>query len=187
MAVHQIKQGLDLPITGSPSEYVVDGARVSQVAVVAEDYPFMKPRMHVVVGDKVVRGQLLFEDRKAEGVKFTSPAEGEVVAVHRGERRVLQSVVIAVSEKDKQGQGDQVTVGNLRAISCDVRGLWTSTRCSLRRCHQQCSTSSKPLLYPSYNCQPSPLASSRSRCTRATCASSTIPAQCILSSTYLWI
>ena len=109
MAVHHIKQGLNLPITGSPSEYVVDGARVSRVAVVADDFPNMKPRMHVAVGDKVVRGQLLFEDRKAEGVRFTSPAEGEVVAVHRGERRVLQSVVIAVSEKDQQGQGEQAT------------------------------------------------------------------------------
>ena len=140
MAVHQIKQGLDLPITGSPSEYVVEGARVSRVAVVAEDFPLMKPRMHVAVGDKVVRGQLLFEDRKAEGVKFTSPAEGEVVEVHRGERRVLQSVVIAVSEKDKQGQGEQVSFegyigSNVGDYSRDSlksllseSGLWTAFR-----------------------------------------------------------
>ena len=108
MAVHHIKRGLNLPISGAPSDRLDDAGQVSRVAVVADDFPLMKPRMHVVVGDKVKRGQLLFEDRKAEGVRFTSPAEGEVIAVNRGERRVLQSVVIALSASEQSGQGEQV-------------------------------------------------------------------------------
>ena len=94
MAVHHIKRGLNLPISGAPSDRLEDAGKVSRVAVVADDFPLMKPRMHVVVGDKVKRGQLLFEDRKADGVRFTSPGEGEVIAVNRGERRVLQSQLL---------------------------------------------------------------------------------------------
>ena len=76
MGVHTIKKGLDLPITGKPAPRVEDGRSISRVGVVAPDYPLMKPRMHVNVGDSVQCGQVIFEDRKSEGVVFTAPAEG---------------------------------------------------------------------------------------------------------------
>ncbi len=104
MALHLIKKGLDLPLSGATEQKVYDGASVSYVALVAEDYPFMKPRMFVAVGDQVKRGQLLMEDRKAEGVRFTAPAAGEVVAINRGARRALQTVVIRLSEGELQGE-----------------------------------------------------------------------------------
>jgi Na+-transporting NADH:ubiquinone oxidoreductase subunit A len=140
MAVHQIKNGLDLPISGAPSDLLEDAVQVSRVAVVADDFAHMKPRMHVAVGDKVLRGQVLFEDRKAEGVNFTSPGEGEVVAINRGERRVLQSVVIALSPAERKGQGEQVPLASYLGASVSdynresmksllaESGLWTSLR-----------------------------------------------------------
>lgn len=84
MAVHVIKRGLDLPITGAPEQTIVDAPGVKRVAVLAGDYPLAKARMHVSEGDTVKRGQVLFEDRKAEGVRFTAPGAGKVVAIHRG-------------------------------------------------------------------------------------------------------
>ncbi len=104
MAVHVIKKGLDLPITGRPEQRVDTGRSVSRVAVMADDYPFMKPRMHVAVGDVVKRGQLLFEDRKTDGVRFTAPGAGTVVAINRGARRALQSLVIELSESEQSGE-----------------------------------------------------------------------------------
>ena len=59
MAVHVIQKGLDLPIKGAPEQRFGDTPMVGKVAVLARDYPFMKPRMHVQVGDQVKRGQLL--------------------------------------------------------------------------------------------------------------------------------
>lgn len=104
MAVHVIKKGLDLPISGKPEQQVYPGPEVSRVAVVADDYPFMKPRMHVAVGDIVKRGQLLFEDRKTEGVRYTAPGAGTVIAINRGERRALQSLVIELSDSERSGE-----------------------------------------------------------------------------------
>ena len=103
MAVHVIKRGLDLPITGAP-EQTVEDVTVTRVAVMADDYPLMKARMHCKVGDEVKRGQLLFEDRKAEGVRFTSPGAGTVLAVNRGDRRALVSVVVELNERERSGQ-----------------------------------------------------------------------------------
>ncbi len=140
MGVHVIKRGLDLPITGSPEARVEDGPVVTRVAVTADDFPLMKPRMHVNEGDTVKRGQLLFEDRKSEGVRFTSPAGGTVVAINRGARRALQSVVIQLSDAEKSGQGETVdfeswTGDAPSALSGDAvrallaeSGLWTALR-----------------------------------------------------------
>lgn len=119
MAVHVIKKGLDLPITGEPKQVIEEGRTVTRVAVMADDYPLMKPRMHVAEGDAVKRGQILFEDRKAEGVRFTAPGAGTVVAVNRGKRRVLQSVVIELSADDRGGEGPQVEFEHYAA---DARG-----------------------------------------------------------------
>ncbi len=92
----KVRRGLDLPISGLPEQVIHDGPKISQVAVVGSDYPGMKPTMAVREGDRVKLGQVLFTDKKNEGVKFTAPAAGTVVAVNRGERRVFQSLVIDV-------------------------------------------------------------------------------------------
>ncbi|MDG1163770.1 MAG: Na(+)-translocating NADH-quinone reductase subunit A [Porticoccaceae bacterium] len=92
----KVRRGLDLPIAGAPEQLVQDGPKISQVAVVGSDYPGVKPTMAVREGDRVTRGQVLFADKKNEGVVFTAPAAGKVVAVNRGERRLFQSLVIDI-------------------------------------------------------------------------------------------
>jgi Na+-transporting NADH:ubiquinone oxidoreductase subunit A len=143
MTVHVIKKGLDLPIAGAPVQKIDGGPTVSQVAVLARDYPFMKPRMHVQVGDRVKRGQILFEDRKTEGVRFTSPGAGTVTAIHRGARRALQSVVVELTPSECQGRaaaGDHqefssYSARDVRSLDGDAvrqllveSGLWTAIR-----------------------------------------------------------
>lgn len=92
----RIKRGLDLPITGLPSQKVEVAPQVSSVAVVGEEYNGMKPTMKVNEGDRVKVGQVLFEDKKNPGVLFTSPACGTIRAINRGERRAFQTIEIEV-------------------------------------------------------------------------------------------
>ncbi len=83
-----------------------------RVALLADDYIGLRPTMHVAAGDYVRRGQLLFEDKKRPGVRFTAPAAGSVQAVHRGDRRSFRSVVIELSREEREGRGaDAVTFG----------------------------------------------------------------------------
>jgi hypothetical protein len=60
----------------------------------------MRPMLAVAEGDRVRRGQLLFEDKKTPGVRYTAPAAGVVTAIHRGERRFMLSVEIGVEGED---------------------------------------------------------------------------------------
>jgi Na+-transporting NADH:ubiquinone oxidoreductase subunit A len=96
----KIRKGLDLPIAGVPEQQIYDGPAIPQVALLGEEYVGMRPSMLVKEGDSVLKGQALFEDKRNPGVMYTAPASGTVAAINRGERRVLQSVVIAVKGEE---------------------------------------------------------------------------------------
>ncbi|AEB57678.1 Na(+)-translocating NADH-quinone reductase subunit A [Ectopseudomonas mendocina] len=130
----KLKHGLDLPITGEPAQRIEAARPVRSVAVIGFDYHGMKPTMEVQVGDRVKLGQLLFTDKKTPGVRYTAPAAGVISAIHRGEKRVLQSVVIDI-DGDEQETFAQYDAGQLEALSDEqVRenlqqsGLWTALR-----------------------------------------------------------
>ena len=92
----KIKRGMDIPIEGAPQQVIEDAPASRAVGVVGYDYEGMKPTMEVREGERVKLGQLLFTDKKTEGVRYTAPASGVVSAINRGGKRVLQSVVIDV-------------------------------------------------------------------------------------------
>ena len=130
----KIKKGLDLPIAGRPEQAVYDGPAITEVALLGEEYAGMRPSMRVKEGDAVKKGQVLFEDKKNPGVVFTAPASGKIAAIHRGEKRVLQSVVIAV-EGDDEIEFERYAPDALANLSGEeVRrnliqsGLWTALR-----------------------------------------------------------
>ncbi|GGG56670.1 Na(+)-translocating NADH-quinone reductase subunit A [Pseudohongiella nitratireducens] len=132
----RIKRGLDLPIKGAPEQAIENAKPVRSVAILGQDYVGMKPTMEVKEGDRVKLGQLLFTDKKTDGVKYTAPGTGTVRAINRGEKRMFLSLVIDLDEDES----DQVTFSKLDddAIASAPReslvenlvesGLWTTLR-----------------------------------------------------------
>ncbi len=125
----KIEKGLDIPISGQPDPSL-DGHRAAQfVAVLGEEHKGMKPSMLVEVGDRVKKGQPLFQDKKRPGVTHTAPAAGRIHAIHRGEKRVLQSVVIAVDGDDAIhfSRPSALSRDSVQALLLES-GLWTALR-----------------------------------------------------------
>ncbi len=138
MAVHRITKGLDLPIAGDPQQVISAAAKIRHVALLGADYLGMKPKMEAKVGDRVKRGQLLFEDRKTPGVRFTAPSAGTVLDIKRGEKRAFQALIIAVEdggETDDQVQFQAYSGADVAGLGADQvkallleSGLWTALR-----------------------------------------------------------
>ncbi|MCR0997637.1 Na(+)-translocating NADH-quinone reductase subunit A [Serratia rubidaea] len=131
----KIRKGLDLPIAGAPTQAIQDGPHLKHVALLGEEYIGMRPSMLVQEGDSVKLGQALFEDKKNPGVFFTAPAGGKIVAINRGERRVLQSVVIAVDDDAQQVEFAHYSAADLAQLERGMvegellsSGLWTALR-----------------------------------------------------------
>lgn len=127
----KIDKGLDIPIAGSPQQVIDTGRSLKTVALLGPDYIGLKPRMLVEPGQVVSLGETLFLDKRNSAVQFTSPGTGRVVAVNRGRRRVLQSVVIELDESvaaektfDPVQSQDRVAIRALLLQS----GAWTGFR-----------------------------------------------------------
>ena len=143
MALHKSKRGLRLPIQGEPTQQVEAARTPTRIALLGADYPGLRPTLHAKVGETVKRGQLLFEDKKMPGVRFTAPGAGKVVAVNRGEKRVFQSMVIELSRSELEGRSggaEQVSFSSYTGkhpaslTGAQVRelliesGMWTALR-----------------------------------------------------------
>ena len=100
--VYQLKEGLNLPISGKPVQDIQPGPVISTVAILGDDYVGMRPTMLVNEGDKVKLGQPLFADKKIEGVIFTAPGSGTVKAITRGAKRKFESIEIELSGDDEE-------------------------------------------------------------------------------------
>ncbi len=117
----RIKKGLDLPINGQPLQEVDEAVVPKTVAVVGKDYIGIKPSMAVQVGDRVKNGQLLFI---------------QILAIHRGARRALLSVVILLDEdREEQVEFSNLSKQKLQKLSRQEvvellleSGLWPSLR-----------------------------------------------------------
>ena len=72
MGRHPVRKGLRLPALGEPVQTVEPARMTRRVALLADDYVGLRPTMRVTVGDNVKRGELLFEDKKRPGVRFTA-------------------------------------------------------------------------------------------------------------------
>ena len=141
MGVHRIKKGLRLPIQGEPDQSNVEENRsIRRVALLGADYIGLRPTMHVSPGDGVRRGQLLFEDKKMPGVRFTAPGAGKVVSLERGEKRVFQSLIIELTDGERGGRADEVSYSSFDGRHPNLltgdevkellleSGLWTAIR-----------------------------------------------------------
>ncbi len=130
----KLKKGFNIPITGAPEQLIQPGPAITTVALIGGDYIDLIPSVLVNEGDRVKLGQPLFTDKKTAGVRYTAPGSGVVTAIHRGAKRVLQSVVIRLEgdEEETFNRYGQQQLIQLSAAQVQenllASGLWTALR-----------------------------------------------------------
>jgi Na+-transporting NADH:ubiquinone oxidoreductase subunit A len=130
----KITRGLNLPLEGEPKQTIADGPPVRTVGLMAADSLGLKPRLAVSKGDRVKKGQALFEDEQNPGVVYVSPKAGKVADIHYGAEQVFQSIVIQVEGDDEVQFPDHDPSDLATLTRAEVResllssGLWTAFR-----------------------------------------------------------
>ena len=127
--VIKIKKGLDIKLKGSPLEVSLTGNNSESYAIVPDNYDGITPKVVARVGDKVKAGAALVIDKNYNEIKLVSPVSGEVIAVNRGEKRKVLSVVI---KPDGKKQYEDFGKKNVAALSGEEvkeailnGGLWS--------------------------------------------------------------
>lgn len=116
MAEFKLKAGYNIRLAGSPDHEIVDAPYAKSVAIKPVEFRGIKPRLSVEEGDAVKLGSPLFHAKNNEDHLFTSPAGGKVVAINRGHRRVITSIVIQVDENEEAETFPDYEMEQLRAV-----------------------------------------------------------------------
>ena len=131
----KITKGLDIPLSGIPVQSAPEMREVEHHALLGGDYPGLKPRLSVKEGDKVKRGTPLFRHKDDPAINYGSPVAGTVVAINRGHRRSLVSVVVAKDDKNSQEKFEGIKNIKPSSVSADKlakilqeSGLWIAFR-----------------------------------------------------------
>lgn len=129
-----VRFGLRTRSAHATAQTIDDTKPVKAVALLGTDYPGMRPRLRVEVGDAVHEGTCLFVDRRDEQVCFTAPVAGTIASIDFGPRRTLSALVIRASEAEEpEGQetASEPPAGNTpEAVRKALleSGLWPALR-----------------------------------------------------------
>ena len=132
-----IRKGLDIPIGGAAELTLTDARSITTYAVKPTDFVGLTPRLTIEEGDTVCVGNALFVDKHDERICFTSPVNGQVKAIVRGEKRKLLEVVVEADFKSAGSIGSDYkssptlqkpqTAEEIKATMLQC-GLWTKMR-----------------------------------------------------------
>ena len=92
--VIKIKKGLDINLKGKANEVMLSRGNSETYAIVPDSFNGITPKVIAKVGDKVKAGSVLMIDKNHPEIKFVSSVSGEVIAVNRGEKRKVLSIVV---------------------------------------------------------------------------------------------
>ncbi|CAL1329478.1 Na(+)-translocating NADH-quinone reductase subunit A [Candidatus Providencia siddallii] len=128
----KIKKGLNIPIKGEPIQIIEENKTTKHIGLLGEEYIGMHPFIFIKEGDNVIKGQILFEDKKNKGIFFTSPACGKIIKINRGKYRILESIVIEINGNKQKifnvYKRDQLISLTKNQVSKNLikSGLWVS-------------------------------------------------------------
>ena len=114
--VVKISKGLDINLKGAPvaETTTIDAAKL--YALMPADFTRVTPKVVVKPEDSVKAGDPLFIDKTIPELQFVSPVSGKVVAVNRGERRRVLSVVV---ESDGKFESVEYKAKDVLSLSPD--------------------------------------------------------------------
>jgi Na+-transporting NADH:ubiquinone oxidoreductase subunit A len=130
--VIKIRKGLNIPLKGVPQPPVKRTDYAPTYAIKPTAFHGTRPKPLIKKGDKVKAGTALLFDKNNPEILFTSPVSGTIESIQRGERRIIEEVVIIPDEQqvyESFSKGDPATLGKEKIIETLLKsGLWISIR-----------------------------------------------------------
>lgn len=111
------KKGYDLHLDDTPSE-ALDTVRPSKyIKLHPGNFLGIKPKLLVSEGDSVKQGQPIYFDKKQPDVMFTTAVAGSVGKIVYGDRRVIKSIDIQVSNSEHKISFSKNEFSSIKSIS----------------------------------------------------------------------
>jgi len=96
-----VKRGLDLAISGMPQGPIRSWFSPARIALDFKAFRGTRIKLLVKIGQDVLLGEPLAEDRDFPGRFFPSPTTGRVLSIAREEKRALRHICITRADREK--------------------------------------------------------------------------------------
>ena len=96
----KIKKGHNIKMSGVPSSKIINIPSPKILSIKPMLFKGVKPKLLVNEGSEVKIGTPLFFDKNKPNVRWGSPANGTVISIHFGPRRVIENIVIEISGQE---------------------------------------------------------------------------------------
>ena len=110
MAYLRLKKGHDIGIAGVPKKTYLEAGTVKSVALLPDEFLYVKPKLLVKEGDSVKCGDPLFFDKINPDIKWASPGGGIVSKIQFGPRRLVQGIEITLEQDEAFKQVETIPV-----------------------------------------------------------------------------
>lgn len=128
----QLKKGYDIKLVGEAQQQVVAAVMPKTFAIKPQEFRHTKFKVVVEVGTEVKAGTPLMFDKAHPELQITSPVSGEVVEVRRGDKRVLEAIVILADGKTEYVDFSAANIDQLSANDIKAKllasGAWALLR-----------------------------------------------------------
>jgi Na+-transporting NADH:ubiquinone oxidoreductase subunit A len=131
MTLLKIKNTYDIKISGKPNLSLKSVEINDEFAVLPSSISFIKPKLNVRKGDLVKQGDPIFFDKQDPRIVFVSPAAGEVKEIQYGPKRIIERVIIKVTDSEDVMEHPPLSIDQICNSSREdivnaitVGGLW---------------------------------------------------------------
>ena len=117
MGSFSIQKGRDILLKGAAKKEIVMVPLPKYVAVQPPDFNGLSARLHVKENDPVRVGTTIFSDKGVPEIQVASPASGKVVAINRGAKRALLSIVVETDGRQEAESFPKFPREKIRTLS----------------------------------------------------------------------
>ena len=124
----KLRKGLDIRLIGVANKVKTEARMPKTVTFRPTDFHGMIPKMLIKEGEQVKAGDIVFQDKYSESIKYASPVNGKLEAIVRGAKRKITEIVISVDETQNFEGGSPIDVASLSGEEIKNKmlasGLW---------------------------------------------------------------
>jgi Na+-transporting NADH:ubiquinone oxidoreductase subunit A len=128
----KLRKGLDIRLIGVANKVKTEAALPKMVSIRPADFHGMTPKMLVKEGEQVKSGDIVFQDKYSDSIKYASPVNGKIEAIVRGAKRRIMEVLISVDEAQDFSGGAPIDLAALSSEDVKTKmlaaGLWPFVR-----------------------------------------------------------
>ncbi|MDC0100062.1 Na(+)-translocating NADH-quinone reductase subunit A [Crocinitomicaceae bacterium] len=128
----RLRKGLDIRLIGAARKVRTEAQVPKTVSIRPADFHGMTPKMLLKEGEQVKIGDIVFQDKYSDTIKYASPVNGTLKAIVRGAKRKIEEIVISADATQDFDGGTPIDYASLSGEEVKstmlAAGLWPFVR-----------------------------------------------------------